>query len=106
MHRIIAPLLLTAIRSFSSGMVSGADARNGKARLAASSTTVSLQLKYFARDAKSTSYIPTIECAWEAGGTVARWAQTGESHEAFDRETGAAPHGPLNSFCELTSEGA
>ena len=56
MHRIIAPLLLTAIRSFSSGMVSATDALNGKARLATASTTVSLQL------------------------------ETGETHEASGRE--------------------
>jgi hypothetical protein len=44
MHRIIATLLLTAIRSFSSGMGGTTEARNSKAALVATSTTVSLQL--------------------------------------------------------------
>jgi hypothetical protein len=63
MHRIIAKLLLTVILSFSGGMVSSTDARKSKASLAATSTTVSLQLN------------------------------TGETHEASDRETGAGALG-------------
>ena len=43
MHRIMATLLLTAIRSYSGGTVGTTDARNGKAALSAPSTTVLLQ---------------------------------------------------------------
>jgi hypothetical protein len=60
MHRIIATLLLTAIRSFSSGPVSSTDARDSKARLVATSTTVSLQSNSFACDAKSTRYFQVL----------------------------------------------
>jgi hypothetical protein len=91
MHRIIATLLLTAMRSFSGGMASSTDARGGKARLAATSTTVSLKLKYLACDAKSTRYFQATDCPCHDGGALVRRAQTGETHNdaqaaALERE--------------------